>query len=674
MNPKRYVESEFQRAAAVVDDIAGKSEIALLRGFAAKRRQQAILGCLDRAADEFARLGPAEQLLVTAEVRPMITYNSVNAEDDLTIAAALWILERIRKTNHFYEMTKHLPDLTGDPDTMNLPMDFSHPCYSNELIEAVVYVLKHRYEDGTEVLGESAARGEKPSTAFRMLWSMIPKEDVEKACSVFREKQWELLSRFIRSYTLLSREIERTEEVIDRQIEPPSPLMIRPRESTAEDMRRLAERTEELEETRTRLTVHFTDCLQMERRQMIRQMGSRQIADVLSGFDIADPYEICFAIYALIEKQEDAAWLVSAGSHLCEFARRMLPWYVNSSDWDEDDWDSWFDGMTYDINGWVEDEPPEEEVDFHHTRFRGRTLAQIVYELSRGVVPVGLHPFEKNRTEMIAEGMDERTARKVIDMAELLFLREFQADTYKAYEPFAWETDGTEEGKADPGAAGIAATAPQAGPSPQLPAPGGYWGRTFGIKAAEPDWQAGAAEGKPEDKTEGIRSEELEKAKQEIKALRAALYRERREAGDERAKLEHELKTLRMEHRELADLRTLVFNRESGNPPRLEKIEKRYEYPYRTRKRTVVFGGHDSFLRAFRPMFPDVRFVDADNLAFSPDIIRNSDVVWIQNNCIGHSQYWNIVKTCKLAGVQMRYFGFAGAEKCAEQLVTEDLK
>ena len=124
------------------------------------------------------------------------------------------------------------------------------------------------------------------------------------------------------------------------------------------------------------------------------------------------------------------------------------------------------------------------------------------------------------------------------------------------------------------------------------------------------------------------------------------MYRERREAGDERAKLEHELK----------------------------KVEERYEYPYRTRKRTVVFGGHDSFLRAFKPMFPDVRFVDADSLAFSPDIIRNSDVVWIQNNCIGHSQYWNIVKTCKLAGVQMRYFGFAGAEKCAEQLVTEDLK
>lgn len=55
-------------------------------------------------------------------------------------------------------------------------------------------------------------------------------------------------------------------------------------------------------------------------------------------------------------------------------------------------------------------------------------------------------------------------------------------------------------------------------------------------------------------------------------------------------------------------------------------------------------------------------------------IIRNADVVWIQNNCISHPQYWSIVKNCKLAGVQMRYFAFASAEKCAEQLVDWDQK
>jgi hypothetical protein len=206
--------------------------------------------------------------------------------------------------------------------------------------------------------------------------------------------------------------------------------------------------------------------------------------------------------------------------------------------------------------------------------------------------------------------------------------------------------------------------------------PSGYWGRTLGIKATESHQQTDTAKETTggTEKSEEIRSEELEQARKEIKALRAALYKERREARDDRAKYEHELKGLRMEHRELADLRSLVFNREIEDQGRLEKVEKKYEYPYETRKRTVIFGGHDSFLRAIKPMLPTVRFVDPGNLTFSAEIIRNADVVWIQNNCISHSQFWNIVKNCKLAEVQMRYFGFASAEKCAEQLVTEDLK
>lgn len=119
----------------------------------------------------------------------------------------------------------------------------------------------------------------------------------------------------------------------------------------------------------------------------------------------------------------------------------------------------------------------------------------------------------------------------------------------------------------------------------------------------------------------------------------------------------------------LADLRSLVFNQE--NEVR-EEPSKSYSFPYETRKRTIIFGGHDSFLRAIKPMLPNVKFVDPGNLAFNPEIIRNADVVWIQNNCISHPQYWSIVKNSKLSGVQMRYFAYASAEKCAEQVVEGD--
>ena len=73
-------------------------------------------------------------------------------------------------------------------------------------------------------------------------------------------------------------------------------------------------------------------------------------------------------------------------------------------------------------------------------------------------------------------------------------------------------------------------------------------------------------------------------------------------------------------------------------------------------------------------MLIGVKYVDTEQRAFNPDLVRNADVVWIQNNCISHSQYGNIVKLTRQYGVQLRYFAFASAEKCAEQLVEWDLE
>ena len=88
----------------------------------------------------------------------------------------------------------------------------------------------------------------------------------------------------------------------------------------------------------------------------------------------------------------------------------------------------------------------------------------------------------------------------------------------------------------------------------------------------------------------------------------------------------------------------------------------------------MVFGGHDSFLRAIKPMLNNVKFMELEQYGFDPNIVRNADVVWVQTNCISHSQYKNIVKIVRTAGVQLRYFGYASAEKCAEQLVLEDMR
>ena len=74
-------------------------------------------------------------------------------------------------------------------------------------------------------------------------------------------------------------------------------------------------------------------------------------------------------------------------------------------------------------------------------------------------------------------------------------------------------------------------------------------------------------------------------------------------------------------------------------------------------------------MKAIKPMLPNVRFIDSSYMTFSPELVRNSDIVWVQTNCISHPMFWNVVKYAKQYakqyGVQLRYFLYASAEKCA---------
>lgn len=89
-------------------------------------------------------------------------------------------------------------------------------------------------------------------------------------------------------------------------------------------------------------------------------------------------------------------------------------------------------------------------------------------------------------------------------------------------------------------------------------------------------------------------------------------------------------------------------------------------------KRTVIFGGHDSFLKVLKKRVPTAKYVDPSNLKFSPYIIKNADIIWIQNNCICHPQYWNIIKYAKHYKTKFMHFNYASVDKCVQQLIAED--
>ena len=168
----------------------------------------------------------------------------------------------------------------------------------------------------------------------------------------------------------------------------------------------------------------------------------------------------------------------------------------------------------------------------------------------------------------------------------------------------------------------------------------------------------------------------IDQLRDALKKAQASIHTAEAETRNTRKELNATKSIYEREHRELADLREIVFNAQfsgaAGDLPQPAAVSAGIEYPYETARRTTVFGGHDTFLKAIKPMLPNVRFIDASYMTFSPELVRNSDIVWIQTNCISHPMFWNVIRYAKQYGVQLRYFTQASAEKCADQVVETD--
>ena len=122
---------------------------------------------------------------------------------------------------------------------------------------------------------------------------------------------------------------------------------------------------------------------------------------------------------------------------------------------------------------------------------------------------------------------------------------------------------------------------------------------------------------------------------------------------------------------ELADLREIVFNQQQEMPAE-DADGIKTAFPYRLSRRVVAFGGHDSWLREIKFKVPDVRFM-GENIS-NAEIIRRADVIWIQTNCIGHAAYYGIINLARRYNRKVRYFQYASAAKCAEQIAEEEEK
>ena len=751
---RRLLEERFERLRkAMLDaDMSERLEMAGLEGYNLKRRITASVAFMEELPRHLSKT-VLDDLISTEEVIadfeggvPKGSYLGLEYEHHTLPAIALWILDDLKKNKKLHEAFQYLPKTYDDVMEGELPTNFYDPCFENELVQSVIFVISNRnrrdnerprrsnvFTDERDSWANGNSNDKNSGTVastyrqnFDGLMSLVDKEAAKKAGDTFREKIWEVITRYAEAVSVLDRQ---DAEAIRQANQPPSVLMVKPSKSDDDELFHLAAMTVgKNHELKSKIDIQFEYFLAMNAKTASGKLGNREIARKISGFTIDDPYEICFGLFYLLANNDDCAWMLKSGYCVIENATKLFPWYMSpfeyfdedddlDSDWDPEDdepfrdadnfdeddldgskddeleddqwYDSWDHELVYDQNGWVERQVKEgtkDEFDAYHDKYdEDKNIAQIVFGLTGAVLPRNLHPFEAERQRLLENGVDKDIVRKAIDASELLFLTQFKSTAANLRENDWWNDLGFADEISDdtnPDDAVNQETAIEdmnASQPAKVVKATGYWGnvaKSQGIEVGKEIRNAFPSSDKASVHDSDISDhqppeESLKKLRDENKNLRRALSELSRQSAQEKAKRDREVEELLREHRELADLRELAFNRENNAQDKV-KTSSNIEFPYETLKQTVVFGGHEAFVKKLKPKFTNVRFVDPDQYSFSQELVRNAEVIWIQSNCMSHAQYYRILNIARQYGIQVRYFPYDNADKCAELLVKSD--
>ena len=430
---------------------------------------------------------------------------------------------------------------------------------------------------------------------------------------------------------------------------------------------RNADANEELDAVVNRISA-FTFSMSREgmmAKEYCAKECGEDVAALLKEIRISDPYELCFALLYLIDDPQKRAapstedkmdafelpWLYGAGTSFMQIVTQALPWafeeYEEEYDpvWPPDEEDE--EQLSF-----IRDEPSAQNArkpvlpDFYERRFLSdeeekRSLAQLVYEETGCVLPRNMEKYAGIVKELRGKGA---RAKDLPVLLSLITLSGYIQRQHKAlnfdHDPWMEKLLSGEESAQDD---------------------------EQNKTTAEKEWtkeelldQVNALQG------------QAEQYQEQNKRLRSAVHDLEQKTRRTEKTLNDTKAAAEMERRELADLRELIFNRKNGTEEETEEEIQDASFPYEVQQDTLIFGGHQTWLRAIRQMLKgNVRFIDKD-LNFDVSIVRHAERIWIQTNALSHTQYYRIMDTARAFHKPVRYFAYASAVKCARQLADSE--
>lgn len=599
-------------------------------------------------------------------------FGGYDSEDErlhqLLGGAAIWILDQAQVQGKLDALLDILPDhikflpRRGDKQRFPILMPvLAHPNYPMTDIWALIRLLANR---NAELVAPATfpctlndewtiSRNRKSTDscpqrkAFEDIMGMLDEQAVQLAAQRFESKVWEFYhlafhaDQFVENrMNAYAKEISSLQDRLERAMyRSPAPYASSSSFASRVSFSKASPEQEQLEKLQYQFDAYmakigalFTDLTRPgNREQRLRNFKGdmpSELYDALLHFTVDDPYETCFAVLYLLDSGSSLPWLYYGAMAVTYTALDQLPFTYNKSLLTSKpvlspELLSCLHTMRYPSKGKI---PAEEADEFFPARTLGCNLSQLLFDYTNVLWPRYTDPTPV--PDNLRAALDQAAAEG-LDVYQLLLgrlrIENPLFDDFLFGELFDQELDLEEEEN-------------------------------------EPE-QPDAAEQEQQKLTALCRQYQ-----RDIKALRAEAHQ------SERA-----LKKLRGEHTqlaaqaeryrlELAELRESVFRAQNGQAQPDELTEEQIAWPCHTQGRIVSFGGHPSWLRAIRPLLPDVRFIPPNQL---PDeqLLRNASAIWLQPNCMSHPDFFKIIRIAGSAGKPVHYFTWDSAEKCAQQLV-----
>lgn len=655
------VREMFQRNLQVANKVQHRSKSDIITKFDLTdkfyaRRIKAVCNLVPemqkRYASKYPSINIAQEFADVASM-PLISYDIIDKEAYLCLGAAIWMLDQIWEEHHMQELCDLLPEDCDDVDMLEV----YDTRYSYELIERMLWVIQNRYGKTDRYVVPKNILSKREENGFHEILALIPEKKIKKSAELLKQRFWKWADLYFEAIDPLFQKgvkMDETLEQLSKEIDATKPKKRNPvmqqfplsaplpllNNTPLNSPEMLTRRIEKIEEDHQKLQrqigdFHFVSVqAAIMGKNRVAECVGEKFADSFYNFPIEDPYEMCFAILYLLDQDDDYAWTYSFMAAVICRAASMLPWGF-------DRYDEPYDGFWFDDDEWIPPVPMNPE--WYETLYTGDayddgeephdvSIAQLVYQNTGAILPRDMHrfddafrPFKKKRLKPSQAGM-------VCALMNVLG----EASRQQQYMP----SDPLLDDEDDP-----------------------EWVddimRLMKSSAAKEESDSTNAENEQLKK-------ELAQLKEQAKKANYALSRENRDLKDKLEKAGQETAEMAQE---LADLREIVFNLQTKAAEEKQEDTK-IKFPYHATRRLIAFGGHDSFLREIKFKLPDVRFMGED--ISSPEIIRRADVVWIQTNCIGHKSYYNIIDLARKYGRKVRYFKYASATKCAEQVVEEE--